>query len=282
MVQWHGAWKCRPYHNDVDHARRNHDPYRKWNDWVERRKNTTGVEMWWQNVKKDYRWGNRHHEKVSPKKAFSCTFLTLAKLCNTVFVGFFQLWIQKIWKCFEDWCAIQGVEKIHFPQPFPQSILQKWRGKDLGKSSKNSSSFSWPSLIVLFFSDNIQGWRGTLLMIILKCGAPGPVVSSLMRISQKLLKCGQHLLQDGNWTLNNWGIPKKSRVFLSNIFPFKWWSFTNNPTRTKEFKTMPLHKNHHLRDSPSVTCHTMFWPPWLLVPWLHPHSWDGLERVAIS
>lgn len=186
--------------------------------------------------------------KRFPKKTFSSTnsFLTLAKFCNTVFVGFFQLWIQKIWKCFEDWCAIQGVEKINFPKHFPQSMLQKWRAKDLRKSLKNSSSFSCSSLIVLFFSGNTQGWRKTLLMIIQKCGAPCPVVSSLMRISQKPLKCSQHLLQDGNWTLKNWGTCKKSRVFLSNIFPFKWWSFTNNPTRTKEFKTMVLHKNHYL------------------------------------
>lgn len=247
MVQWHGAWKCRPYRNDVDHARRNHDPYRKWNDWVERRKNTTGAEMWWQNVKKEYWWGNRHHEKVSPKKAFSCTFLTLAKFCNTVFVGFFPGLNP------EDLKMLGRL--VCYPRCGKKNP-QKWRGKDLGKSSKNSSSFSWPSLIVLFFSDNIQGWRGTLLMIILKCGAPCPVVSSLMRISQKPLKCSQHLLQDGNRTLNNWGIPKKSRVFLSNIFPFKWWSFTNNPTRTKEFKTMVLHENHYLipHQLPATRC----------------------------
>lgn len=89
-------------------------------------------------------------KRFPQKKAFSCTFLTLAKFCNTVFVGFFQLWIQKIWKCFEDWCAIQGVEKINFPQHFPQSMLQKWRAKDLRKSSKNSSSFSCSSVIVSF------------------------------------------------------------------------------------------------------------------------------------
>lgn len=191
MVQWHGAWKCRPYHNDVDHARRNHDPYRKWNDWVERRKNTTGVEMWWQNVKKEYWWGNRHHKKVSPKKAFSCTFLTLAKFCNTVFVGFFQLWIQKIWKCFEDWCAIQGVEKIHY---------RNGEEKIWGRVWRTHLHFLVVLWLYYFFSDNIQGWRVTLLMIIQKCGAPCPVVSSLMRISQKPLKCSQHLLQDGNWT----------------------------------------------------------------------------------
>ena len=221
-------------------------------------------------------------KRFPQKKAFSSIFLTLAKFCNTFLPVFFSgfesrrsenAWktgvLSKVWK------------KSIFLNPFLKVFYRNGEEKICGRVRRTHLHFLVVLWLYYFFSDNIQGWRVTLLMIILKCGAPCPVVSSLMRISQKLLKCSQHLLQDGNWTLKNWGIPKKSRVFLSNIFPFKWWSFTNNPTRTKEFKTMVLHENHYLipHQLPATWCFDHLGCQY------HdyiPHSWGGLERVAIS